>query len=157
MTKKSLEEFNQPVNQLVSPREQEDQEIQVRWDKCDVYLTLGKSTYDACVISDICYPGIVMVPEEEREGGIGTKLLNKLVEILKERGVKTIFHHVVSLEGLMLISKKLNQPTRNYYFNDEKEVTFDEAVEIMQKKKSDGEQDDSTIMITTITDLDQIK
>lgn len=122
-----------------------------------VHLKLDNSTYDAYINDGVFYTGMLKVPEEERRKGIGSKLLFHLIEIAKEYGINEIRHRIQSFEGLMTITNVLNQPNRKYYLGNDKEISFQEAIEILKKKRGEGKQDDITIAVDSSTYIDQLE
>ncbi|MBI5254655.1 hypothetical protein HY932_02650 [Candidatus Falkowbacteria bacterium] len=91
---------------------------------------------------------------------VGSKLLSRLIEIAKEYGINKIWHTIQSLEGLMLINNKLKQPDRKYYLQGEggeEEISFQEAVEVLKRKKEEGTQSDTSIMVNSATYIDRLE
>jgi len=154
-------EIDKKLSTREMPKGEGSPSIKVNWNEngelpC-VQLTLGNSRYDAVLVNNALYAGMIEVPEEERRKGIGSQLLMKLVEIAKKEGVNQIVHTIQSLEGLMLISQKLKQADRKYFYQAKKEIPFSEAIEMLKRKKEEGKEADKTIMVQSTTYIDQLE
>lgn len=145
---------------LPESRKEIPQEIQIELQQpdriLDVKLKLGDSTYGAFVVDGIIYASMLKVPEGERRKGVGSRLLYRLVEFAKDRGINEINHCFQSLEGLLLISSKLKMPTRKYYSPEGTEISLKNAVEILKRKKEEGQQDDTSIAVLSTTYIDDL-
>ena len=155
-------EIDKKLSTREMPEGEESPEVvKVNWDRNDelpsARLTLGSSRYDAVLAGNAFYDGMMEVPEDERRRGIGSQLLMRLVEIAKTQGINQIVHTIQSLEGLMIITKKLKQQDRKYFYQAKKEISFAEAVEILKRKKEEGKEADKTIMVQSTTYIDQLE
>ncbi len=145
----------------MSESEESSKGIKIDWDENEalprVQLTLGGSRYDAVLANNAFYAGMIEVPEDERRKGVGSQLLMELIEIAKKQGINQIVHTLQSAEGLILISQKLKQPDRKYYYQAKQEIPLAEAVEILKRKKEEGKEADKTIMVQSTTYIDQLE
>ena len=112
----------------------------------DIKISIGGSFYSCYFVDGVIYDGLMKVPEKDRRNGF-----QKMIEIAKERGVNKIIHHFQSLEGLILISKKLKMNEREYYDNKGLKVEFEEAKEILTAKKQSDNKDNLAIFISSTT------
>jgi len=147
----------------VPRHETSPQEVGVTWKNLDndevpqVVLRLGESAYSAQRSGAGFLAGKIEVPEEDRRKGIGSQLVQKLVEIARTEGITQITHFLESEEGLLLITNTLPLKDRKYYDPKFNEISFEEALAILKQKKEAEKQDDGNIAILTDTHIDQLE
>lgn len=138
------------ISELVVTENHEDPDIP------EINISLDESTYEACIVNNTIYGGMINVPEKDRGKGIGKRLVRGLIEFAKEKNINDIIHNIQSLPGLILINS-IKMRNRKFYFQGRKEVSYLEAQEILRKKISDNEQDDTKICIQSITAINQLE
>ncbi len=147
-------QVNEPDEEMIR------KQIKVAWDDNvdvpGVELKYGGCKYSASVANGIMYTGLLYVPEALRRKGIGTALIMKLVDSAKEKGIKEIWHTIESTEGLYTITNILKDAERKYYNTNDEEVTFQEAQDILKKKKTDGQAENGSISVGSLTVIEHL-